>query len=69
MSSDNALIIALATKSLPKEYQKKAIYISTFLAAVMRLLLVIVSVYILRFAGVQYLGGVLLLYITRLFFR
>jgi YjbE family integral membrane protein len=63
LSGDNAVVIALAARSLPAEQQKKAIFFGSAAAVVLRILLTIVAVKLLALSYLQIIGGILLLYI------
>ncbi|QDP41063.1 TerC family protein [Radiobacillus deserti] len=64
LSGDNAIVIAMATKNLPKEQQNKAIFWGTAGAVILRILFAIVIVYLLQIPYVHLIGGLLLLYIA-----
>lgn len=64
MSGDNAVIIALAAKNVAKEQQKKAIFIGTFGAIALRLGLAFVVVHLLAIPYLQFIGGLLLIWIA-----
>ena len=64
LAGDNALLIGLIAKSLPKKQQKKVIIIGTFGAIIVRILLTIVAVRLLEIDGLLLIGGVVLIYIA-----
>ncbi|GIP26156.1 hypothetical protein J23TS9_12860 [Paenibacillus sp. J23TS9] len=64
LSGDNAVVIALACKSLPPEQQKRAVFYGSFGAIVLRLVLTIAAVWLLRIPFVELAGGLLLLWIA-----
>jgi YjbE family integral membrane protein len=64
LSGDNAVVIALATRSLPPHQQKKAIVWGTLAAVVMRVTLTIVAVTLLRLPALKLIGAVLLSWIA-----
>jgi YjbE family integral membrane protein len=64
LSGDNAVVIALACRNLPVEQQKKAIFLGSFGAIALRVILTFVAVWLLNIPFVQVLGGVMLLYIA-----
>ena len=64
LAGDNALLIGLIAKSLPKKQQKKVIIIGTFGAIIVRILLTIVAVRLLEIDGLLLVGGVVLIYIA-----
>lgn len=63
LSGDNAVVIALAARSLPPEQQRKAIFWGTAAAVVLRIALTVVAVKLLALPYLQIVGGVLLLWI------
>lgn len=62
LSGDNAVVIALAARSLP-EQQKKAIMIGSGAAVVLRIVLTVVAAKLLELSFLQIVGGCLLLWI------
>jgi YjbE family integral membrane protein len=64
LSGDNAVVIALATRSLPARQQRRAIFWGTFAAVAMRVTLTIVAVTLLRLPALKLAGSVLLLWIA-----
>ena len=63
LSGDNAVVIALAARSLPPEQQKKAIFWGSGAAIVMRIVLTILAAQLLRFPFLKIVGGLALMYI------
>ena len=63
LGGENALVIAMATKGLPDELRKKAIFWGTFGAVGVRFLCVLALSYLLLIPGLKVVGGALLLYI------
>ena len=63
LSGDNAVVIAMAARSLPPEQQKKAIIWGSAAAIVMRVVLTVVAVQLLTVPYLKLIGGVLLLWI------
>ncbi|WP_335699243.1 TerC family protein [Neobacillus drentensis] len=64
LSGDNAVVIAMASRNVPKKQQKKAIFWGTFGAIILRLLFAIAIVYLLDVPFVTFIGGLLLVYIA-----
>lgn len=64
LGGDNAIVIALASKNLPKKEREKAIYLGTGLAVIIRILLTILAAALLALPFIQGIGGILLLYIA-----
>lgn len=69
MSGDNAIVIAFATRWLPKTLRKKAMYAWVAGAAIMRILLASVAVYLLQYPVLKYVWWVMLMYVAWTFFR
>jgi len=63
LSGDNAVVIALAARSLPEHQQKKAILFGSGAAVVLRIALTLVAAMLLQLPYLQLVGGLLLLYI------
>jgi YjbE family integral membrane protein len=63
LSGDNAVVIALAARSLPSHQQKQAILWGTAGAVVLRILLTVVAVKLMALPWIQIVGGLLLLWI------
>lgn len=61
LAGDNAIVIALAARNLPKALQKKAVFWGTFGAVAVRIALTAVVVYLLKLPGLMLAGGLLLL--------
>ena len=64
LSGDNAVVIALAARSLPPKQQKAAVLWGSGAAVVMRIILTIVAVEILKWPYLKLIGAVLLLWIA-----
>lgn len=64
LSGDNAVVIALAARSLPAAQQKKAVAWGSGAAVVMRIVLTIVAVELLRLPYLKLVGAALLLWIA-----
>jgi YjbE family integral membrane protein len=63
LSGDNAVVIALAARSLPAEQQKKAVMLGSGAAVVLRILLTVVAAKLLEMSFLQVIGGLLLFWI------
>ena len=63
LSGDNAVVIALAARSLPANKQKKAIFWGSAAAIIMRILLTIFAVQLLQFPWLKLIGAALLVWI------
>src|SRR4029078_8729792 len=64
LSGDNAVVIALAARSLPPRQQKQAVFWGAGAAVIMRIILTIVAVELLKFPYLKLIGGALLLWIA-----
>nr|WP_269151534.1 TerC family protein [Sutcliffiella horikoshii] len=64
LGGDNAIVIALACRNLPERYRNKAIVIGTLLAILCRIILTVGAVYLLAIPFLQFVGGILLIYIA-----
>lgn len=65
LAGDNALIIGLVARNLPKNTQNKVIFWGTFGAIAIRALMAIIVVYILAVPGFMLAGGLALIWIAR----
>jgi len=63
LSGDNAVVIALASRSLPPEQQKKAIMVGSSAAILMRIVLTLCAVALLAMPYLKLIGAVLLVWI------
>lgn len=64
LSGDNALVIALACRSLPPAMMKKAILIGTGVAILLRILLTVITSFVLQVPFLKILGGLMLMIIA-----
>jgi len=63
LSGDNAVVIALAARSLPPHQQRKAVFWGSGAAVVLRIALTVVAAKLLQLSFLQIVGGCLLLWI------
>jgi YjbE family integral membrane protein len=63
LSGDNAVVIALAARSLPPAQQKRAIVIGSGAAIAMRIVLTVVAAQLLQLPWLKTIGAALLVYI------
>ena len=63
LSGDNAVVIAMAARTLPAHQQKKAIFWGSGAAIVMRIILTLIAVEMLKWPYLKIVGALLLLYI------
>jgi len=64
LSGDNAVVIALAARSLPPHQQKLAVFWGAAAAVVLRIVLTIVAVELLKLPYLKLIGGLLLFWIA-----
>jgi YjbE family integral membrane protein len=64
LSGDNAVVIALAARSLPPKQQKQAVLWGSGAAVVMRIVLTVVAVELLKLPWLKLVGAVLLFWIA-----
>nr|WP_232345518.1 TerC family protein [Paenactinomyces guangxiensis] len=64
LAGDNAIVIGLAARNLPKEKQKQVIWLGTAGAILMRLLATLAVVWLLKIPGLLLIGGILLIWIA-----
>jgi YjbE family integral membrane protein len=64
LAGDNAIVIALAARKLPKDLQRKAIVWGTAGAIIVRVALTVVVVALLKVPGLMGIGGLLLIWIA-----
>ena len=64
LSGDNAVVIALAARSLPRRQQKQAIFWGAGAAVVLRIILTVVAVELLRYPYLKIAGAFLLFWIA-----
>lgn len=64
LAGDNAIVIGLSARNLPKDQQKKVVFWGTFGAIAIRSLLTLIAVWLLEIPGLLLIGGVLLIWIA-----
>ena len=64
LSGDNAIVIALAARNLPKVHQRRAIVWGTLGAVIVRVLLTVTVAWVLQLPGLMLVGGALLAWIA-----
>jgi YjbE family integral membrane protein len=64
LSGDNAVVIALACRSLPDEQRNKAVMAGAAAAVILRIIFTFVAVELLHLPWLKLVGGVLLFYIA-----
>ena len=64
LAGDNAIIIGMVASKFPLEQRKKIIFFGIGGAVVLRIVLTLLTAYLLQITGLRLLGGILLLYIV-----
>ena len=64
LAGDNAIIIGMVASKFPPIQRKKIIFWGIGGAVVLRIILTLLTAYLLQITGLRFLGGVLLLYIV-----
>jgi YjbE family integral membrane protein len=64
LSGDNAVVIALAARSLPPRQQKLAVFWGAGAAVIMRIILTVIAVEMLKWPWLKLIGAALLLWIA-----
>ena len=64
LAGDNAIIIGMVASKFPLEQRKKIIFWGIGGAVILRIILTLLTAYLLQIAGLRLLGGLLLLYIV-----
>ena len=64
LAGDNAIIIGMVASKFPTEQRKKIIFWGIGGAVILRIILTLLTAYLLQITGLRLLGGVLLLYIV-----
>ena len=64
LAGDNAIIIGMVASKFPLEQRKKIIFFGVGGAVVLRIILTLLTAYLLQITGLRLIGGLLLLYIV-----
>ncbi len=64
LAGDNAIVIALAARSLPPDLRRKAVLWGTFGAIAVRTVMTLIVVWLLKIPGLMLAGGLLLVWIA-----
>ena len=64
LAGDNAIIIGMVASKFPLEQRKKIIFWGIGGAVILRIILTLLTAYLLQITGLRLLGGLLLLYIV-----
>ena len=64
LAGDNAIIIGIVASQFPLEQRKKIIFWGIGGAVILRIILTLLTAYLLQITGLRLIGGILLLYIV-----
>ena len=64
LAGDNAIIIGMVASKFPTEQRKKIIFWGIGGAVILRIILTLITAYLLQITGLRLIGGLLLLYIV-----
>ena len=64
LAGDNAIIIGMVASKFPPEQRKKIIFWGIGGAVILRIVLTLITAYLLQITGLRLIGGLLLLYIV-----
>ena len=64
LAGDNAIIIGMVASKFPVEQRKKVIFWGIGGAVILRIILTLLTAYLLQITGLRLVGGILLLYIV-----
>ena len=64
LAGDNAIIIGMVASKFPLEQRKKVIFWGIGGAVILRIILTLLTAYLLQITGLRLIGGILLLYIV-----
>ena len=64
LAGDNAIIIGMVASKFPPETRKKVIFWGIGGAVILRIILTLLTAYLLQITGLRLIGGILLLYIV-----
>ena len=64
LAGDNAIIIGMVASQFPEEQRKKIIFWGIGGAVILRIILTLLTAYLLQITGLRLIGGLLLLYIV-----
>ena len=64
LAGDNAIVIGMVASKFPKQQRKKIIFWGIGGAVILRIILTMLTAYLLQITGLRLIGGLLLLYIV-----
>ena len=66
LAGDNAIIIGMVASQFPPDQRKKIIFWGIGAAVILRIILTLLTAYLLQITGIRLIGGLALLYILSL---
>lgn len=69
LSADNAVVLGVLSSRLPEDLRKKALYIGSFSAVVIRAFLLLGIAFFIQYRWIQILGALYLLYLSFRYFQ
>ena len=69
LAGDNAIIIGMVASKFPPDQRKKVIFWGIGGAVILRIILTLLTAYLLQITGLRLIGGILLLYICYKLYR
>ena len=69
LAGDNAIIIGMVASQFPNDQRKKIIFWGISGAVILRIILTLITAYLLQIKGIRIIGGILLLYIVYKLYR
>ena len=69
LAGDNAIIIGMVASQFPNDQRKKIIFWGISGAVILRIILTLITAYLLQIKGIRIIGGILLLYIVYILYR
>ena len=63
LAGDNAIIIGMVASKFPPAQRKKVIFLGIGGAVILRIILTLLTAYLLQITGLRLIGGILLLYV------
>ncbi|MCR8643877.1 TerC family protein [Paenibacillus sp. N1-5-1-14] len=64
LAGDNAIVIGMAARNVPKESQKKVVFLGTAGAIIIRIIGTLIVSWLLAIPGLLFIGGLMLLWIS-----
>ena len=64
LAGDNAIIIGMVASQFPPDQRKKIIFWGIGAAVILRIILTLLTAYLLQITGIRLIGGLALLYLS-----